>query len=58
MLGRRVRHFAPRSLPPGRWSLDWDGLGDLGEMARSGVYFVRMALDGAPGEGRRMVLVR
>lgn len=54
--GRRVRVLsAGAALPAGAHTLEWDGQGDTGEAAPSGVYFVRLM---AGGESRVQRVVR
>ncbi|MBI5169544.1 MAG: S8 family serine peptidase [Candidatus Eisenbacteria bacterium] len=55
--GARVRTLARGALVAGRHAFDWDGRGNSGEAAASGVYFVRARLGGA-AIVRRVVLTR
>jgi flagellar hook assembly protein FlgD len=56
--GRLVRTLVEeRRLPAGRRETAWDGRGDDGRPAASGIYFYRMRADGFR-ETRRVVLVR
>ncbi|HTM57063.1 MAG TPA: FlgD immunoglobulin-like domain containing protein [Candidatus Udaeobacter sp.] len=40
--GRKVRSLVDRQYDAGRWEVPWDGTGDSGQHASSGIYFVRM----------------
>lgn len=55
--GRVVRHLAQGEFPAGEHHARWDGRGDDGAPAASGVYFVRLSTD-ARAETRRLVLRR
>lgn len=56
-LGRRVRTLVTATSEPGEHRIRWDGLGDGGVSAASGLYLVRMEADGFVGV-RRVLLVR
>ncbi|MGD8395413.1 MAG: FlgD immunoglobulin-like domain containing protein, partial [Candidatus Eiseniibacteriota bacterium] len=56
--GRRVRSLASGRLEPGRMRLTWDGREPSGRPVASGIYFVRLAIDGGAVETRRLVVVR
>jgi hypothetical protein len=55
--GRLVRRLDPAAGTRGYVSVEWDGRGDAGERAPSGVYFVRLDVDGVAAE-RKVVLLR
>ena len=55
--GRLVRRLDPAAGDRGFVAVDWDGTAGSGEPAASGVYFVRLEVDGAVAT-RRMVLLR
>ncbi len=42
VLGRQVRTLVSGSMPMGRYNIVWDGMNNYGQMASTGVYFVRM----------------
>ena len=55
--GRRVRGLSDREYAAGEHELHWDGRDDLGSVAASGVYFLRLRSD--EGEaGRRLLLLK
>jgi flagellar hook assembly protein FlgD len=56
--GRLVRELVERWLMAGPHELRWDGLADSGQRAPSGVYHVRLSVDGRSTESRKVVLVR
>ena len=55
--GRLVRRLDPAPRARGFLSVDWDGRASSGERVASGVYFVRLEVDGAVAT-ERMVLLR
>jgi len=55
--GRLVRRFDPAAGAQGLLAVDWDGRASSGERVASGVYFVRLEVDGAIAT-QRMVLLR
>lgn len=57
ILGRRTRLLADRWLPEGSNQLEWDGTGDEGAAAGTGVYFLRAEWEGQVA-ARRVVHVR
>jgi hypothetical protein len=56
--GRRVARISSEGAVAGNNALQWDGRADNGEPVGSGVYFVRLSLNGAPADSRRVVLIR
>ena len=56
--GRLVRTLLDGARAPGRHSLEWDGSDRAGHSVASGVYFVRMRIDGAVVDTRKMMLVK
>src|SRR6185503_12622225 len=46
LAGRRVRTITDRELPAGRHALTWDGVGEQGERAAAGLYWLRLAAEG------------
>jgi hypothetical protein len=55
VLGRKVRSLArAQSFEPGPHRMKWDGMDDAGRGAASGVYFVRLEVEG--GRWTRMVI--
>ena len=55
--GRLVRRLDPATGAQGFHAVDWDGRASSGERVASGVYFVRLEVDGAVTT-QRMVLLR
>lgn len=55
--GRRVRVLWKGNLPSGKHHLAWDGTGDNGALAGSGVYFVHLSTH-SQRLNRRVVLIR
>jgi hypothetical protein len=55
--GRLVRRLDPATGAQGFVAVDWDGRASSGERVASGVYFVRLEVDGAVAT-QRMVLLR
>ena len=55
--GRLVRRLDPATGTRGFLSVDWDGTASSGERVASGVYFVRLEVDGAIAT-QRIVLLR
>jgi len=56
-MGRLVRGLVDAPLPPGTYSVDWDGRTGRGEEAASGVYFCRLRR-GGESDTERVVLIR
>jgi Glycosyl hydrolases family 32 N-terminal domain/FlgD Ig-like domain len=56
--GRLVRTLLDGARAPGRHSLEWDGSDQSGRGVASGVYFVRMRIDGAVVDTRKMMLLK
>jgi hypothetical protein len=56
LAGRRVRTAGEGFYPPGRYTIAWDGRTQDGLKAASGVYFVRLYLDGRPAGGQRSLV--
>lgn len=56
--GRRVVTIFNEGAAAGENTLRWDGRGSSGEHAGSGVYFVRLSLNGKQVDSRRLVLLR
>ena len=55
--GRLVRTVAAgRTVPPGRTSLEWDGLGSDGRRVRQGIYFVRVRSEDGSASTRSTVV--
>jgi flagellar hook assembly protein FlgD len=53
--GRLVRRLAVEEGAGGRGSLVWDGRDELGHLAPTGVYFIRLSAGGASAHGRLVV---
>lgn len=56
--GRRVAVVMDREVASGRTAVDWKGIHRAGEPLASGVYFVRLSLNGNAVETRRVTLVK
>ena len=56
--GRRVAILSDEGAPAGVNAMSWDGRGSNGERVGSGVYFVRLSLNGTQVDSRRLVLLR
>jgi hypothetical protein len=56
--GRRVRELLRSELDPGVHDAAWDGRDRSGGRAPAGVYFVRLAVPGAPPQVRRVALTQ
>jgi len=54
--GRKIKTLAAGYYPSGAHDLCWTGNDDYGLMSPSGVYFVRLTLDGKASEIRKVVL--
>jgi hypothetical protein len=57
MAGRLVRRLAETDMQPGQHTLTWDGRGESGESAGSGVYFCRIETPGQSDQ-KKLVLLR
>ncbi|UCF05103.1 MAG: T9SS type A sorting domain-containing protein [bacterium] len=55
--GRRVTTVLRDFLPPGQYSVTWNGTDAVGRMLMSGVYFMRLTVEGR-SLTRKMVLLR
>ena len=55
--GRRVARISDDNAVAGSNTLEWDGRGEKGPVG-SGVYFVRLSLNGHVADSRRLVLIR
>lgn len=55
--GRIVRSFSARAEAPGVHQVMWDGRDGSGNRVASGVYWLRVRMDGAT-EARRMILMK
>lgn len=56
--GRRASTLVRGALEPGRYSLQWNGLGEDGVPVRAGLYFVRLTSPGAGAQSARIAVVR
>jgi flagellar hook assembly protein FlgD len=57
LLGRVVRRWETETLPPGTYSVAWDGTSASGPVAASGIYFYRLEAAGRQ-HTRKMVLLK
>ncbi len=57
LAGRVVARVPSREWAAGRWIHPWDGRADDGRKLSSGVYFVRMRLEGQAIDSRKLVIV-
>lgn len=55
--GREVKTLVDKSIKPGYYSLNWDGVDDLGNKVSSGVYFIRIDTEDFKST-RKMILLR
>jgi hypothetical protein len=55
--GRLVRHVHDGPVPAGRYSIEWDGRDDRGELVPSGHYIIS-GRTGANGSSRHLTLIR
>lgn len=56
--GRRASTLLRGALEPGRYSVQWNGLGEDGVPVRAGLYFVRLTAPGAAAQSARIAVVR
>jgi arabinogalactan endo-1,4-beta-galactosidase len=57
LLGQKMKLLVQRTQEAGTYSISWDGTDESGRPASSGVYFVRLDVDGT-SKIRKMVLLR
>jgi hypothetical protein len=58
ILGEQVRMLHDGPLAAGRHWIVWDGTNDHGRSASSGVYFIRMVIDGGKSFVQKMVMMK
>jgi hypothetical protein len=56
--GRRVSRITDGTRAPGLWNTAWSGAGEDGRRLPSGIYFLRMQVNGRVVEGARFVLLQ
>jgi glucose/arabinose dehydrogenase len=56
--GHRVAVLMDRASSPGSGNLDWDGRDATGQSLRSGVYFLRLSVDGRAVDTRRVTFIK
>lgn len=56
--GRRASTLLKGALEPGRYSVQWNGLGEDGAPVRAGLYFVRLTAPGAGAQSARIAVIR
>jgi hypothetical protein len=55
--GRRVRTLLDQHVEPGRYTVEWEGRNEQGSAVPSGVYFVKMRINGR-SESRKLTLIK
>jgi len=55
--GRRASTLLRGALEPGRYSVQWNGLGEDGVPVRAGLYFVRLKAPGAGVQSARVAVI-
>jgi hypothetical protein len=55
--GKLIRTIVSEEQEPGRYTVHWNGLNDLGRRAASGTYFCRLT-SGKHAESRKIILTR
>jgi len=55
--GRQVRALLHQDVDPGNYTVEWDGRSDQGSPVPSGVYFVKMRINGQ-SESRKLTLIK
>jgi flagellar hook assembly protein FlgD len=58
LAGRRVRSLVDERMPAGPHAMFWDGRGQSGQKLGSGVYMIKLAINGKVVATRRATLVR
>ncbi len=58
LAGRRVATLLDGAVDAGRYSVSWNGHGESGMALGSGLYFLRMSVDGRPAQTVRLAIVR
>jgi hypothetical protein len=58
LAGRRVRDLVDERMPAGPHAMFWDGRGQSGQKLGSGVYMIKLAVNGKVVATRRATLVR
>ncbi len=58
VLGQKFATLVDQKQQAGQHSVHWDGRDQRGELAPSGVYFYKLALDGFQSQTRKMVLMK
>ena len=56
--GRRVARISDHVVGARTSTVQWDGRGENGDRVGSGVYFLRLSLDGNPVDSRRLILLK
>ncbi len=56
--GRRAATLMRGPLQPGRYSVQWNGLGENGAPVRAGLYFVRLSAPGTGAQSARVAVIR
>lgn len=56
--GRRASTLVRSALEPGRYSVQWNGVGEDGAPVRAGLYFVRLTAPGAGRQSARIAVIR
>ena len=58
VVGRRVRTIGAARVPAGVGSAEWDGRDEMGRLVGSGIYFIRLVVEGRPLARQRIVVIR
>jgi hypothetical protein len=56
--GKLVRTFTNERMPAGPHAMFWDGRSDAGTKLNSGIYFIKIAVDGKDAGSRRATLIK
>ncbi len=57
-LGQKIRVLLNRRVSPGEYSVVWDGTDERHSQQPSGIYILRLSLDGSAAQSRKMILLR
>ena len=57
ILGRKVKTLLNKTLPAGRYAVEWDSTQEFGQLVSSGIYFYRLETENHV-QSRKMILLR